>query len=60
MPLEAIPRFQAALAGLVAARPPKIGELLDDAAKTALRDLIAQAAAQAAAGLGGETGGEMP
>ncbi|MBP2306752.1 F0F1 ATP synthase subunit alpha [Azospirillum melinis] len=56
LPLRAIPRFQAALAGLVAARPPKIGEALDDATKTALRDLIAQAATQAAAaGLDGET-----
>ncbi|QCG95118.1 F0F1 ATP synthase subunit alpha [Azospirillum sp. TSA2s] len=51
LPLEAIPRFQAALATLAAARPPKIGEKLDDATKTALRDLIAQAVV----GLGGAT-----
>ncbi|CAO3431610.1 F0F1 ATP synthase subunit alpha [Azospirillum endophyticum] len=44
LPLEAIPRFQAALAGLAATRPPRIGETLDDATRTALRDLITEAA----------------
>ena len=43
LPLEAMPRFQSALAGLVAAHPPHIGDTLDDATKAALRDLIAQA-----------------
>ncbi|CAO3359276.1 F0F1 ATP synthase subunit alpha [Azospirillum melinis] len=55
LPLEAIQRFQAALAGLVATHPPKIGEALDDATRTALRDLIAQAAAGLGAGRSGET-----